>query len=255
MLKQSAGSPSKILGHQVSKWIIDSVDLLENGRAKFCAVNSLRFLHWAIEIFETSPIVASFCTLNATEEAVTAFISAAKKYGHDKSAKQVNLHDHYSKALISVFAQRCSRVAKQGRIAIAVSPSRDVLAFRVPYADSYRYAPLHLSSFRVNPNTETPENGKIQLGDMPPLEDLHAEVQRVAEARNQLLYATNSGIQTGFENPEVSLLRDTQLSLGLIWAMVDIYKNPEHDRPFIDQVLEGIVSLDARAKTKCGHKS
>ncbi|MBJ7277441.1 hypothetical protein JHC43_13240 [Marinobacter salarius] len=248
MQNEPLSNSSEILEHEVSRWIKESVSRLEGGRAKFCSVNSLRFLGWANEIFATSPIVASFCALNATEEAVAAFISAAKKHGHKQFAKQVNLHDHQSKALISVFAQRCTRTAKQGRLAIALSSERDKLVFRVLDKNGYRYGPLHLSSFRIHPDNEEADNSQIALGSMPPIEDLEAEVRRVAEARNDLLYATNTGVQTGFKSPEASLLRETQLSLGLIWATVDMYMNPDQDRPFINQVLEGMASLGTNGK-------
>jgi hypothetical protein len=141
-------------------------------------------------------------------------------------------------------------VAKQGRLGIAVAPNKDALAFRLPTGDGYHYGNLHLSSFRIYPNTDTPNNDDIALGDMPTLEELQAEVKKVAEARNALLYATNTGIQTGFIDPQASLLRETQLSLGLIWAAVDMYMNPDQDRPFINKVLEGMVSLNAKGKMK-----
>lgn len=250
MQSKATSNLSEILEHDVSRWVVDSVSKLEAGRAKFCSVNSLRFLRWASEIFEISPIVASFCALNATEEAVAAFIASAKKHGHKKLAKQVNLHDHQSKALVSVFAQRCSLAAKQGRLAIAVNQNRDMLAFRLPDESGDRYGPLHLSSFRIYPNIETAGDGLIPLGDMPLVEDLQEEVRRVAEARNQLLYATNTGIQTGFKSPQASLVRETQLSLGLIWATVDICMNPDQDRPFINSVLEGMAALSTKCKAK-----
>tara|TARA_R110002012_G_scaffold144079_2_gene302263 strand:+ start:120 stop:875 length:756 start_codon:yes stop_codon:yes gene_type:complete len=250
MQNKSLSASSEILEHEVARWIIDNAHNLESCRAKFCSINSLRFLRWAHEVFETSPIVASFCALNATEEAVAAFIAAAKKHGHKQYAKKVNLHNHQSKALISVFAQRCSGVAKQGGLAIAVAPNRDALAFRLPTENDYCYGNLHLSSFRIHPNIETPSGGDITLGAMPALEELQAEVGKVADARNKLLYATDTGIQTGFKDPQSSLLRETQLSLGLIWATVDMYMNPDRDRPFIDTVLEGMASLNAKEKVK-----
>lgn len=250
MKNNPISASTEILEHEVTRWIVDKANNLENCRAKFCSINALIFLRWAHEIFETSPIVASFCALNATEEAVAAFIAAAKKHGHKEFAKQVNLHDHQSKALVSMFAQRCSCAAEQGRLAFALGLNRDNLAFRVPDGDGYRYDHLHLSAFRIHPNTEMPGNGNIALGDMPSPEDLQAEATKVAEARNRLLYATDTGIPSGFKSPQTSLLRETQLSLGLIWATVDMYMNPDQDRPFIDNVLEGMASLNTKCKTK-----
>lgn len=122
------------------------------------------------------------------------------------------------------------------------------MVFRVLDKNGYRYGPLNLSSFRIHPNNEEADNSQIALGSMPPIEDLQAEVRKVAEARNDLLYATNTGVQTGFKSPEASLFRETQLSLGLIWATVDMYMNPDQDRPFINQVLEGMASLGTNGK-------
>lgn len=240
----------EILDHEIAQWILENASNLEDCRTKFCSINSLRFLRWAHDIFDTSPIAASFCALNATEEAVAAFISAAKRHGHEQYAKQVNLHNHQSKALVSIFAARCSGIAEQGSLAFAMTPNKGALAFRLPTENSYHYGSLHLSSFRIYPSTGAPDNGDIVLGDMPSLEDIQGEMKRVAEARNKLLYATDTGIQTGFKNPQSSLLRETKLSLGLIWAAVDMYMNPDQDRPFINTVLEGMASLNTKSKVK-----
>ena len=121
MKKNDVATSYRILDHEIARWIFDHANNLENGRTKFCSFNALRFLRWAHEIFEVSPIVASFCALNATEEAVAAFISAAKNHGHRKYAKNVNLHNHHSKALVSVFAQRCTQVVSQEGVQNSVS--------------------------------------------------------------------------------------------------------------------------------------
>ena len=250
MGSSNLGASLEVLDHQVSQWIISNVNSLESCRTKFCSINSLRFLHWAHDIYETSPIVASFCALNATEEAVAAFVAAAKRHGHKQYAKQVNLHNHHSKALVSVFAQRCSRVEKQGSLSIAVSPNREALAFRIPDGNSFRYGDLHLSSFRLYPNNEAPGNGDFLLGAPPSLEDIQSEIEKVAKARDALLYAKNTGLQTGFKEPQASLLRESQLSLGLIWGAVDIYMNPDQDRHFIDKILEEMASFNTSGKVK-----
>lgn len=153
MQNQAMNSPSSLLEHDVSKWIVNKISLLDNGRAKFCSFNAVRFLHWANEIFDTSPIVSSFCALNATEEAVAAFISAAKEHGHRDHAKHVNLHNHHSKALVSVFAQRCTNIANQRRLGFALHPNHDKLVFRVQKDGGYHHGDLHLSVFRIHPDT------------------------------------------------------------------------------------------------------
>lgn len=242
-------SSSELLDHEISRWIVGNIDNLE-GRAKFCSYNAIRFLRWANEIFETSHIVASFCALNATEEAVAAFISAAKSHGHKKYAKCVNLHVHQSKALVSVFAQRCSLIAAEGRLAITLNPKADTLAFRVPQGDGFHYGPLHLSTFRIHDGTAKDINDDIPLGDTPSIEEIENEALRSAEARNKLLYATDRGYQTGFIEPEYEIARNTALSLGLVWAAVDMYMHPDHNRPFVEEILQAITASVGTTKER-----
>lgn len=242
-------SSSALLDHDVSRWILGKIDKLE-GRAKFCSYNAVRFLRWANEIFETSHIVSSFCALNATEEAVAAFISAAKAHGHREHARNVNLHNHHSKALVSIFAQRCTLVAEQGKLAIALHPRSDTLAFRVPKGSGYHYGNLHLSAFRIHASTEQNVNEDIPLGDVPSFEEIEQEARRAAEARDKLLYATDNGYQTGFIEPGYEIARNTALSLGLIWAAVDMYMHPDQNRPFVEETLQNLTASAEMVKNR-----
>ena len=244
-------SSREILNAEISQWIINKIDKLE-GRAKFCSLNAVRFLHWSNDVFDASPIVASFCAMHATEEAVAAFISAAKVHSHKKYAGKVNLHDHKNKALISIIAQRISLLLAQGSVSIAILPNQDVLAYRAPTEAGYRHDALHLSSFSLGDDTS--EANAILLGDTPSLEDVANESSRVAELRNYLIYATNTGYPTGFDNPEYEVARNTALSIGLIWAAVDMYMHPDHNRLIVDQILSGMADVIGQKSGKSSKK-
>lgn len=102
---------------EISRWIIEKHSVLSDS-SKHRAGNALQFAQWAKELQETAPPVASFCALHAVEEAVAAFIAAAKTCGHSDRAKRLNTRDHLSKALVSILAGRASRAASQGHLAI-----------------------------------------------------------------------------------------------------------------------------------------
>lgn len=232
------------LDHELASWIIEKIGELE-GRSKFCAHNAIRFLHWANETIETSHIVSSFCAMHATEEAVAAFISAAKAYGHGEFAKKINLHDHLSKALVSILAQRISILASKGKLAVAVHMSGDHLALRIPKGkDGYHFGHLHLSSFRIGQSTERDIKEHTLLGDLPPLEELRKEVAKGADMRNKLLYASNKGFPSEDIDAEASLKRETQLSLGLIWAAVDLRYEHDQEVPFVRDILEQMAAFN-----------
>ena len=142
--------------------------------------------------------------------------------------------------------QNYEHYLSQRRLAIALRQDADELAFRISAENGFRYGSLHLGIFHIDACFDAVDEENIPLGNMPSIESLQKEVDKAAKARDKLLYATNNGIQTGFTNPEACLLRETQLSLGLIWATVDMYMHPGQDRPFINKVLEGMASMSTR---------
>ena len=48
----------------------------------------------------------------------------------------------------------------------------------------------------------------------------------------------STGYPTGFDKPEESLARECQISLGLIWAAIDMKRNEGERIPFIEQALQ-----------------
>ncbi|TGQ83736.1 hypothetical protein EN850_03050 [Mesorhizobium sp. M8A.F.Ca.ET.207.01.1.1] len=236
--------------NEISRWIIGKIPVLDD-RSQYRADNSVRFALWAKEFREASPPIASFCALHAVEEAVAAFISAAKTCGHRERAKIVNIHDHLSKALVSIFAARASLAANQGRLAIAVHPDGQSLAYRLPKGDGYAYNRLHLSVFHVDFDGTSEAGDRNLLGQVPLLDDIEAEVKRVADARNGVLYASDAGSPIGFLDLETEVNRATSLCLGLIWGSVDLHLDPAQGGAFVQMILDKMIDLNtARIKPK-----
>lgn len=244
-------SSTEILNTEVSQWIINKIDRLD-GRAKFSSLNAVRFLRWSNDAYDASHIVASFCAMHATEEAVVAFISAAQAQKHKTHQNKIKIRRHNGKALVSIFAQRISLLLAQGNVSIAIHPNQDTLAYRAPTEAGYHYGALHLSSFSLS-NYAGEANG-ILLGDTPSFEDVADEATRIAKLRNDLIYATETGYPTGFDNPEYEVARNTALSIGLIWAAVDMYMHPDQNRLIVDQVLSGMADVIDQKNGKSSKK-
>lgn len=88
------------------------------------------------------------------------------------------------------------------------------------------------------------------MGEIPPLEKLNKEVVKAANIRNELLYASNKGFPTGLVDAKASLKQETQLSLGLIWAAIDLRHEPDKEVPFIKDILEQMAAFNETRKTK-----
>ena len=228
----------------ISRWIIRKIDVLSDG-SKYRADNAIRFAIWAKEFQKKAPPVSSFCALHAVEEAVAAFISAAKECGHSERAKRVNTRDHLSKALVSILAGRASQAAAQGHLSIAVHPDGDALAYRVPNGDGYSYDRLHLSAIHIDFDSTAKANDRNYLGTVPMLEDIQAEVKRVAEGRNKAIYASKSGSPTGFLDMETDVNNCIFVSLGLIWASVDLHLDTAQGGTFIQTMLDKMAEVNA----------
>lgn len=234
----------------VSQWIIRNISVLE-GRSRYCADNSIRFALWASDFQESYSPVASFCALHAVEEAVAAFISAAKFCSHKERAKAVNIHDHQSKALVSILAARSTSAAKRRRLAIAVHPDGQSLVYRLPIEDGHAYDRLHLSAFHVDFDGTSEPGNRHFLGQVRLLDDIEAEVKRVSDARNRVLYASDTGTPVGFLDIEKEVKKAAQLSLGLIWGSIDLHLDPAQGGNFVQTILDKMIDLNAaRIKRK-----
>lgn len=183
--------------------------------------------------------------MHATEEAAAAFISAAKTRGHNEYAKQVSLRDHLSKALVSILAQRLSNIVAQENLAVGVHWTNGSLVFRVPKGDGHQYGDLHLSTFRIGCRREQDIDGFTRLGDIPLLDELREEVKKGADARNKLIYASGKGFPSGFTEPKFSLIREPNLSPGLILAAVGLHIHPEQGMSFVDDILKQMAAFNA----------
>jgi len=123
--------------------------------------------------------------------------------------------------------------------AVALDPTNDSLVARLSHNGEYVYnvASVHMIHFR-DADDKISEDFFCELVKMfGDIQELKNAISTGQNARNKIFYADSAGYPTGFENPEHSLERECQISLGLIWASVDIHRRKGELSPLIVQAL------------------
>jgi hypothetical protein len=247
----------KIMSEEAAKWVNLKIEELPD-RAKFRAYNSIRSLNWANTIFYEAdlPIPACYCAMHATEEAIAAFISSAKESGYGDDAK-INIKDHQAKATISLLSQKLSNILSKYSPAVAHEPKSDTLVARLSCNGELIYHPasVHLIHFRDSKDhvAENFFDDVVKMFDSD-IGSLRNAVLNIQEARNGMFYADSCGYPSGFDAPEQSLERECQISLGLIWASIDIHRSKGELAPLIVQVLRTANMIIAELKISKLHK-
>lgn len=246
----------KFFANDMVQWVHSKIEELPN-QAKFRAYNAIRSLNWASRIYNANvPIPANYCALHATEEAVAAFISSVKVAGYGDDAK-INIRDHHAKAAVSLLAQKTVSLVKHFSPAIALHTKTDTIVMKIVSNDEIQYSPASMSVFTHHND----DDGEISTDyydefkkSFDSLDELRELLKRGHEARVEIFYADDEGMPTGFEEPETSLLRECHLTVGLIWAAIDVTRHNGTKVPFYTQSLKTakmLIEETKRKKDKC----
>lgn len=249
-----------LIEHPVADWIYKQANEKLSGRALSCTVNARNHLVRAQKIADAkiSNTIAYFCATHATEEAVAAFITSAKKHGYHRLAGKVNIHDHAQKAVVSAYAQIISGYMQELKLAVAYNPATNDVLARVRSIDEEPVYPLRLRLFSFNENGEdpSPEDAFDALKNwFPTPEAMIKRIHERASFRDKALYASKGGTPAlSHQQLDDALREHTLLTMGLIWAAMDItsHKEPE---PFVVQTLGAIeiVINQVRPSKVCRH--
>lgn len=228
----------KIMQTEPAQWV-DAQILSLPDRAKFRAANAIRSLSWASEIYKTGlPIPSAYFALHAVEEAVAAFVSCAKIYSYGSDAN-INLKDHRQKAVASLIVQTVGILLESWEIGTAVHPESGKIIVRYTANGEvhHRVATTKLIDV-LNADGELAADFFDQIEKkFEDTEKLKIEVGWHQNIRNQLIYADKDSLPTGFINPEPELRRACMLTLGLLWASIDIKDHGKDHIPFVEQAL------------------
>ena len=245
---------NEIMQLESSRWINAKIKGLPEN-AKFRAASAIRSLQWANANYDAGlPIPAAYFALHATEESVASFICCAKARGYGTDAK-INLRDHQAKATVSLLAQKVSNLLAPYQLAIAVEPKTDTLVAKFTVDGVVRHEEASTNLFHFtdgdvgSPKSDFFDEVVAEFGE---IKELKQAVIYGQEARNNIFYATDTGLPTGFLDPEASLRRECQLTLGLIWAAIDTARNSAEKIAFIAQALRTANLVIAAVKAKKG---
>jgi hypothetical protein len=249
-----------LIDHPVADWVYRRAHERLSGRALSCAVNARNHLVRAQRIAdaEISNTIAYFCATHATEEAVATFIASAKAHGYRKLAGKVNIRDHAQKAVVAAYVQIIAGHLEDLKVAVAHNPANDSVMTRVKIGGKDTYFPLELRLFSFN------ENGQDRSSDaaveafsgwFQSPETMVARVHERASFRDKALYAGDTGGPSLTRQQLDDGLREhTFLTLGLIWAAMDVASHTEEE-PFVVQVLGAIATVidQVRPPKLCKH--
>ena len=247
-----------LIDHPIADWISRKVHDRLSGRALSCAVNARNHLVRAQKIADISTTISYFCAMHSTEEAVACFIASAKVNSYKAWASRVNIRDHAQKAVVASYAQVIADHAEQVGLAVAHYPPADHLLAKVKAGDKDVVCPLKLRLFSFNEDGENPSSDAAHAAFVSRFPDIGTMVDYVhkrASFRDTALYARDGGAPNlSREQLDIGLREHTFLTLGLIWAAIDVTYHEEPE-PFVVQILGAISEVinEVRPPRICKH--
>jgi hypothetical protein len=248
----------RVVESDMALWVRARIQNLPN-EAKFRANNALSALYWAggISTLHSSlvrdyrfSVPATFCLTHALEEAVVAFVGCASvgKY-EDLTAPFKSGNHSYKSALSWVLTEVTNQLINGFNLALSYSKDKDLIIVRFNDEDKVNYAPVSLKMLsmkaadgdqRYSLTNEifakfTEEDAALRyLNDM-------------ANGRNVLMYATESGYMAGPDDMTDNLRELSKTTLGVLWATIDLWENKEDRLRLVEISLQTAVELAKKA--------
>ena len=248
--------PSAILQSQIADHILSEARSRLQGKALACALNAERFLKNAEKIADFCGATSFFCATHATEESVACIITAAKDYGYKEEAKRINLRDHNHKIVVAVYVQMIAEISENMGIMINLNENDHRLYFKENANGSIESHPniLCLQNFSFNPDDTCPNGDAAYFHLLEKFSDENEMIRRIkkeAKIRNDAIYAGKNGVpHMKNEILKIQLWKHTQLSLGMIWAAVDLsyqnHKGGEFARQFLNAAVKVCDQFDSK---------
>lgn len=227
--------------------------------AKFRANNALSALYWAggISALHSSldrdyrfSVPATFCLTHALEEAVVAFVGCASVGKYEDLTDPFKYGNHsYKSALSWVLTEVTNQVINGFDLALAYSKDKDLIIVRFNDGDKVNYAPVSLKRLSMKgadggqSYSFTNEIFAKFTEEDTALKYLHD----MANGRNVLMYATESGYMAGPDDMTDNLRELYKTTLGVLWATIDLWENREERLQLVEISLQTAVELARKA--------
>ncbi len=190
---------------QLVEQLVGSLD----GRIRNCFRSAYNHLRKSWKLYELDNEMSAFRAITAEEEAASAVILAVKQRKYN-GAEQLRERDHTHKAVVFEIVRAVNNLLSEIpdfpeitlRIAKAGKPNVQLLV-HLPDSDAIgeRYIAHPNNPLNVRVSTESPDGSAIpfleeqiaQTLSESKFKDFNAYIRKMANARNQLLYASNEG--------------------------------------------------------------
>lgn len=230
--------------------------LISSGAGKHAARSALRHLERAWELFESMPELALFLGITAEEESATAVFHCLKRRKY-KGAELINTHDHRHKAALHPLLLAIGKAMHEFKehngpkleFDSELSPSeKESLRLRItvfnPTGDAiwaYPYPPLHFS-IMLNDVQHDFQPELSQLASEKEAKTAYEYIKKLANRRNQALYATEKGIPHADKNTEKFLIyrKSVVFSHLIAYLLIEPYAEQQL---FVQQALNVFLSL------------
>lgn len=133
--------------------------------------------------------------------------------------------------------------------ALAASNENPHLTIRITQNEETEYSVLSTECFNVFVNGKPSLKNDI-LSTLDGEKDIIDRILFIQNARNDILYAANDGYPVGFTDPIEAAKRDAYISLGLMWAAIDIFEIKDKKVPLAEEFIKLVIEYSAKAKNK-----
>lgn len=227
------------------------------GRVKQCGRNAFHHLRRAWALYGVDNEMSAFRAITAEEEAAAALILSIQQKGYP-GASHLNIRDHRHKAALIPFLDAVARVLALMEFVeptLHLSPDADpprlAVRLNVRRAGLKSNEPLVVAQdepLNFTVNRETTDGGRVvhdfeeQLREVTQgsnLSEIKDYVRKQANLRNELLYASESGIPSAIFR-EAFLLERLRRVTVLLTLTVAIQQTPMHQR-FVVQCMHAFL--------------
>ncbi|WP_420143962.1 hypothetical protein [Sphingobium sp.] len=220
--------------------------------------NSLEGFRKAKELLNVDREMASFRAITAEEEAASALFVSLKRQGYD-GADKINLKDHYTKAALGPFIQAVAHSLSHDEkfnISLSINASEPSIEVAIP-VDQFG------GPDDIIIKLEHPLGMLRKVGDLPASDlydksleyvsgsrKLHKLIASEANARNRLLYASDSNLPSSKVTIEGINQRQKRAEIALFACIAVLQTN--HKQAMATQCIAAFLKvIDKGARKGC----
>jgi len=239
---------------ELDQVVIELISDNAKGRGRNCARNAIHHLEMAWTIKDIDPEMALFRSITAEEEAATAIFLILKEKGYE-NANKIKFKSHPYKQALNPFIQAISKfVADTSNL--PAFPFGDNLHLSIKGEGNNRRLKLSFSFLDGLISAIPPLGFEVKLNDKPyyfdkelleittgeSRKDIIKHIEKIANLRNELLYARPEGIPRFSGNIEKVLEKRQNVVIALL-RMFSLIFPYEEKALFVQQALNAFLRM------------